>query len=94
MIALGIISLIMAAGSIWLCLCMAAAVKRREDLAKKQFDTMKLIILYRLRALRNGEDINKMIEEEKHDFIVKYGEQAFHQFFLNAFVNGLGDPKR
>ena len=93
MIALGIISLIMAAGSIWLCLCMAAAVKRREDLAKKQFDTMKLIILYRLRALRNGDDINKMIEDEKHDFIVKYGEQAYRQFFLDVIVNGLNEPQ-
>lgn len=88
MIALSIISLVLATGSIWLCLCMAAAVQRREELAKKQSDTMKLIILYRLRSLRNGEDINKMIEDEKHDFIVKYGEQAFRQFFLNAITNG------
>lgn len=92
MIALGIISIVLSAISIWLCLCMAAAVKRREDLAKKQFDTMKLIILYHLRALRNGEDINKMIEGEKHDFIVKYGEQAYRQLFLDAITNGLNYP--
>ncbi|MGN1264061.1 MAG: hypothetical protein ACI4TW_08480 [Prevotella sp.] len=69
---------------------MAAAVQRREELAKKQFGTMKLIILYRLRAIRNGGNIDKMIEDEKHDFIVKYGEEAYRKIFINAIVNGLG----